>query len=606
MNRVDVPGVLWLALGLALLLRGWLIFFAGGASMVDGDEALVGIQAQRILQGERPIYFYGQAYMGSLEAYLMAVLFAIGGSSSWMLRVEPLLLCLLLVWLTHRFALMLADWAKLSQQACRSFVAIATLMAAIVPLYNAVVELRTLGGYIELFVLLMLLLMATLGLTRALLEARPWFVLVGCWAAIGFILGLGFWVNALIVTTALAVALWIGGVICFTIIAFLRTKPALSVIVKRCGGHALFMSVALPAFVLGSAPALYWGFFHEWQNVHYLVNRGGRTTAASVGSLLLYYVACAAPRVVGGSLPDENFLLIGLHILPFIVGVLSILISVVLVVRSYTQKTPSLLQARRLVALPLLVSFCSMAMFSIGTQPVWCPSDGLGRYVVPLALMLPFFVAAASIVVQSYLADREREPQGTHEITGNVGRPRKAAFLSHGLTLLLVLLFCMQGASYFLTHPGKTFLPHSCVTTPADNDALVQYMQHENIRYAWASTWIGNPIIFETQGSIVVADPRPVIDRSANLGRVPEFVETVLQADRPALLSFVRHDDSDPELLRVLDQMGIVYKTALFPAQPGVEILVVQPLNRTVDLTEISKSQKIFVPCADLLLEDTI
>src|SRR5690349_2255542 len=80
---------------IALLLRLWLVVRAGG--VVNGDEALVGIQAQHILHGERPIYFYGQVYMGSLEAYLIAALFALFGSSTWTFRLEPLILSLCLV-----------------------------------------------------------------------------------------------------------------------------------------------------------------------------------------------------------------------------------------------------------------------------------------------------------------------------------------------------------------------------------------------------------------------------------------------------------------------------------------------------------------------------
>lgn len=61
---------LWLCLLIAFLVRLWVLVHAHG--VVDGDEALVGIQAQHILQGERPTYFYGQPHMGSLEAYLIA------------------------------------------------------------------------------------------------------------------------------------------------------------------------------------------------------------------------------------------------------------------------------------------------------------------------------------------------------------------------------------------------------------------------------------------------------------------------------------------------------------------------------------------------------
>ena len=71
-------------LGLCLLLtlgiRLWLVVRTHG--FIDGDEALVGIQAQHILHGELPTYYYGQPYMGSLEAYLLALIFAVAGSST--------------------------------------------------------------------------------------------------------------------------------------------------------------------------------------------------------------------------------------------------------------------------------------------------------------------------------------------------------------------------------------------------------------------------------------------------------------------------------------------------------------------------------------------
>src|SRR5215472_7476052 len=75
---------LWLCLLLAFVLRMWLVIRTHG--IVDGDEALVGIQAEHILRGELPMYFYGQPYMGSLEAYFAALIFAIFGPSAWALR----------------------------------------------------------------------------------------------------------------------------------------------------------------------------------------------------------------------------------------------------------------------------------------------------------------------------------------------------------------------------------------------------------------------------------------------------------------------------------------------------------------------------------------
>ncbi len=96
----------WVYLLIALLLRIWLIVHTRG--VIDGDEAVFGIQAEHILRGEHPVYFYGQVYMGSLEAYLVAILFAIFGSSVWVLRSEPVLLSLVLVFLTWKLAAVLA------------------------------------------------------------------------------------------------------------------------------------------------------------------------------------------------------------------------------------------------------------------------------------------------------------------------------------------------------------------------------------------------------------------------------------------------------------------------------------------------------------------
>src|SRR5579863_2159176 len=51
---------LWLYFILAIILRAWLVIHTNG--VIDGDESLVGIQAEHILRGEVPLYFYGQAY----------------------------------------------------------------------------------------------------------------------------------------------------------------------------------------------------------------------------------------------------------------------------------------------------------------------------------------------------------------------------------------------------------------------------------------------------------------------------------------------------------------------------------------------------------------
>src|SRR5215469_3052677 len=155
---------LWLCFLIALLVRGWLVIHTHG--VIDGDEALVGIQADQILHGVFPSYFYGQAYMGTLEEYLLAVFFAIAGPSVWAMRAEPTLLSLLAVWLTWKLAGLLAEAAHLSDPHRRIFQTIAAVWAAILPLYDVVLEMRLLLGYLETFILILILLIAALQLTR--------------------------------------------------------------------------------------------------------------------------------------------------------------------------------------------------------------------------------------------------------------------------------------------------------------------------------------------------------------------------------------------------------------------------------------------------------
>src|SRR5215469_10801014 len=146
----------WVFVLIAVAIRIWLTIDTRG--IIEGDEALLGLQAEQILRGAHPAYFWAQPYMGTLEAHLVALLFWIAGPSTWTLRAEPILLSVLLMWLTWKLANALADLARLPGYARFWFVTFAACVAALPPLYDLVVELRTYGGYIETFILMLWLL----------------------------------------------------------------------------------------------------------------------------------------------------------------------------------------------------------------------------------------------------------------------------------------------------------------------------------------------------------------------------------------------------------------------------------------------------------------
>jgi hypothetical protein len=107
------------------------------------------------------------------------------------------------------------------------------------------------------------------------------------------------------------------------------------------------------------------------------------------------------------------------------------------------------------------------------------------------------------------------------------------------------------------------------------------------------SSLLGYQISFETNNKIILADPLPLIHPSIAINRIPTYTNAVKNANRPVMLVFVRHDGPHAYLLQLLDAAHVTYNVAFFPSQPGVDVMVVTPLNRTVSLLE-SKSFDIF------------
>src|SRR4051794_13218038 len=58
-----------------------------GAVLIESDEAIVGLMARHMLAGHFPIWFYGQSYLGSLEAATTAALFPLFGSTPLVLKL---------------------------------------------------------------------------------------------------------------------------------------------------------------------------------------------------------------------------------------------------------------------------------------------------------------------------------------------------------------------------------------------------------------------------------------------------------------------------------------------------------------------------------------
>jgi 4-amino-4-deoxy-L-arabinose transferase-like glycosyltransferase len=174
------------ALLAALALKLSLLF--ANALPFNSDEAVVALMARHILQGERPLFFYGQAYMGSLDAYLVAGGFAVFGQEVWVVRAVQIALYLITMGVVYSFVLR----AFRSPRAA----AIAALLMALPAINQTLYTTVSLGGYGE--ALLIGALAMLLCLPPASGRVGPLRSLV-----LGLLLGIGLWVFPLNLTMSL-------------------------------------------------------------------------------------------------------------------------------------------------------------------------------------------------------------------------------------------------------------------------------------------------------------------------------------------------------------------------------------------------------------------
>src|SRR5262249_33529201 len=133
---------------LLLLLLGW--------PPLDSDQGTMGIAAIHIFRGtDFPIFFYGQSYMGTLEAYIAAGFFHIFGISAFSLRIG--LIFFYICFLINSFLIT----KRLFSYKFAVFILVLESLGA-----NDIVlrEISAHGGYPEMFFFVTLLWLITLEL----------------------------------------------------------------------------------------------------------------------------------------------------------------------------------------------------------------------------------------------------------------------------------------------------------------------------------------------------------------------------------------------------------------------------------------------------------
>ncbi|MEV1333085.1 hypothetical protein AB0J20_26330 [Micromonospora costi] len=163
-----------------------LTLLAWHAPPTNSDEATMGLAALHIARGQDfPVWFYGQTYMGTLEAYLAAPVLALTGPSVLGLRLPTLALYALFVLLAWRLTVRLTG--------DRWFALLVVVLLALGSDRIVKNQLIAGGGYPEMGPAAAALALLAYDLCAGRPRRR-----LPRWAAWGFVAGLMVWVDPLI------------------------------------------------------------------------------------------------------------------------------------------------------------------------------------------------------------------------------------------------------------------------------------------------------------------------------------------------------------------------------------------------------------------------
>lgn len=473
----------------------------------NGDEGVVALMARHILQGERPAFFYGQAYLGATDAWLTAISFSIFGESVPAVRIAQIALFAAFLITSYLIArrLGLTAWGARA----------AMLLLALPPTMLTLYTTATLGGYGEALVLGNILLLVAFSIQHSAHSKQSARYLI-----LGVVAGFALYTFPLILVYLVPIALWL----------LWRSRLA------AWRGYLL----ALLGFIIGSAP--WWGALLQsgGRELAELAGAGvantipGATYFETLGVRLLNFFLFGASAWFGLRYPwSAEFVLPapGLIALAVYAGALAVS------VRRRPSTLPRSTQDAKMVLWGMIgVLFVTFLVTPFGGDPS-------GRYFLPLYLPLSIFMAMLLQAIRA--AHRTFVTLLLAGLIGyNVGGTALAASQPPGIT--------------------TQFDPVTWIDRTRDQE-LIDFLLAQGETRGYTNYWVQMPIAFLSQERILSAAALPY---HLNLGytprddRYPPYTQAVAQADRAFYIT-TNHPPLDALIREGLSRLNVSFKEQL-------------------------------------------
>jgi 4-amino-4-deoxy-L-arabinose transferase-like glycosyltransferase len=529
----------WAVLAIVLMmgLKTWLA--AGDRLPFNSDEAVVALMARHILQGARPVFFYGQAYMGSLNAFLVAGAFALFGQQVWAIRLVQALLYL--------GVLLTSAW--LGCQAFGSWkVGVLAMFLLAIPAVNVTLyTTASLGGYGEALLLGNLILLTGMKIGEAIRVDRHSGALWH-WALLGFLIGLGLWAFGLTLVYSLPVLAYLLALALWRLSAddqpVTGASPLEQSTVGATRARLPLKNLLLPALILaagvliGSAP--WWGYALGNGFDRLISELGGGAIAGveqlpwllQVGRHIMGLGLLGMTAALGMRPPWEVYWL-GLPLLPFVLFLWMAVL--VYIGRSLSASHPNRASQALLVSVMLTLAL-GFILTPFGADPS-------GRYLLPLAVPLSLF--AAAMIIELY---------------------HKYGVVAYSLAaLLLVYNFWGNLQSALRFPPGITTQFYA--PTQVDQRALpdlIDFLRQHDERRGYTNYWVTYPLAFHSQEDLIFIPSLPYhldFRHTARDNRYAPYTEQVAQAQRLAYIT-TNHPDLNAYLRQQFIGQGVSWQEA--------------------------------------------
>lgn len=461
MRRNQIILILLLMVLIAAGVKIWLLLM--DVIPFNSDEAIVALMARHILAGERPVFFYGQAYMGSLDAFLTALGFLFFGPKVWVIRLVQTTLYLLTIIttvITGRLAFRSWDVGVFSG-----------LLLAIPTVNVTLYTTASLGGYGEALLLGCLLLLIYFWLSQAILGEpdRLFMKFMAAFGIWGVLAGMGFWANGISLVYTIPSGLGM-------LVVFIRYSR-----LKKSKWIFVLPLIAVFGFFIGSLP---WWFSILQNGIESLVNElFGSAVAVEQEAFLhkvfnhLVNLILLGSTVTFGLRPPWEIRWLALPLLPL--ALIFWLVVHLFWFKKLFQPAGYRNSLRVLIGVPFIV-VAGFLFTSFGVDPS-------GRYFVPLAIPL-------ALVAGQFLW---------------VELARKWVRMA---ALVVVLVFNLAGTIQCALRypPGLTTQFYSATIIDHRYDQeLIRFLETNGERWGYTNYWVSYPLAFLSNEQLVFVPALP-------------------------------------------------------------------------------------------------